>query len=379
VTVEANKPRGFRVDQATIESWLDRLDRRPHPAGAADLRASRRFTYRPRALRLELAQPEGPATVHVVACRNLSREGVGFLTGQFIYPRAACKVGLLSPYDSEQVTAGRVVRCRYLVGSGTLYEVGVRFDRPVDVEVFVPRARLVRVLLVDQSAATHELVASFLGSCHADLSCTTDDAEGLAAAVENDFDLILIDVENPELDAFRLTRRLRAAGFVRPVIGLAVRTDVDLHERCASAGLTGYLSKPVIRETLVELVNSLAEAPLVSSLADDPSMAPLIDGFVEGLHERVTEMSVAMESGDSEYLESLAHGLRAEAGSYGFQPITEEAARLQALIASGEGEREVTDALHQLMDLCLRARPATSPADAAAVPYGRFTGRPPAN
>jgi len=134
-----------------------------------------------------------------------------------------------------------------------------------------------------------------------------------------------------------------------------------VRDRCAAAGCTGYLTKPLLREQLCSLVAALADQPLLSSLAHDPALAPLIDRFVAGLREKVTEMSRASQLSDLSGLARLVQDLRAQAGSYGFEPISEEAALVQALIVTGAPDEQIRPALHGLMDACLRARPATSP------------------
>jgi CheY-like chemotaxis protein len=366
--MEPAAQRSLRADPQTVASWLDRLDRRIAPPTRLNLRRSERFAYRPPELMLELPQEEGGSTCHAVACRNISREGLGLLAGQLIYPQSACRITLVSPYGRRQTVAGRVARCRYLVGSGSLYEVGIDFDRPIDVAVLAPQARLVRVLLVDAAATTHQLVSSFLHSLRARLTCAVTADEAASAMAGEDFDLVLIDLESESFDAFGLVRQFRGAGYVGPVIGMTVQPGTDLHARCESAGCTGYISKPITRDDVHSLVGSLTHPPLVSPLAQDQALAPLIDGFVAGLRERVAAMSLAGQADDLDTLERIVRDLRAEAGSYGFIPITEEAAYVQALIAASQPREKILRAVRRLMHLCLKARPATCPPESLPGP-----------
>ncbi|MEW6252971.1 MAG: response regulator, partial [Planctomycetota bacterium] len=359
--------RPLRSDSQALRAWLDRLDRRT-VAAALEARAAPRFPYRSLDASLELHSGDEPGPMQQVATRNLSRTGAGLLAGQFVYPRSACRLTLTGPDRRPQTFAGRVVRCRYLVGSGSLYELGVEFDRPIDATLFAPHARLLRVLAVGTAAETCELIRRFVAGLHVQV---VGAAEGTAAPQElweGEFDLVLVELETTAFDPFAIVQQIRAGGFVGPVIGLAVRTGPELHARCLASGCTGYILKPLVREDLHRLVSALRDPPLVSALADEPGMAPLINQFVAGLRDRVTGLSLASETGDWAAVEHIVRDLQAEAGSYGFVEITEEAAYVQALLAAERAEggaaapraADIGPALRQLMHLCLKARPAAS-------------------
>ncbi len=318
---------------------------------------SPRFEYRAETLTLHVCGEDETSVPHAVAGRNISREGVGVLAGQFIYPQSACRVSLSSPFGRTQEVAGHVVRCRYVVGSGSLYDVGVQFDDPIDVALFAPRARQFGVLVFGADAATAELIEGFLRAENAQLTCLADIEQAVAAVAGGGLDLVLIDLDQRAADGFALTRRLRSDGYVGPVLAMTVQVTADVRNCCAASGCTGYLSKPLHREPLCDLVRALADQPLVSSLVHDPALAPLIDRFVASLRERVAEMSRASQAEDLAELGRIVRDLRAQAGSYGFESISDEAALVQALCAADAPSAQVQPALHGLMDACLRARP----------------------
>lgn len=371
--MKTDRPHGLRVSPQTIRSWLDRLDRHAQPLAGLDQRMSRRFDYRPPTLTLEVAQDDDATVPYAAAGRNISRGGVGLLAGQFVYPQATCWVELNSTFGGTQKVAGRIARCRYLVGSGSLYEVGVEFDAPLDVSLFAPQARHVQMLLVWSDAATQELIAGFLGSENVELRTVAAGEDALAALAGARIDLVLIDLDHPNCDGFALTRELRRDGYVAPIFGMTVQADPQVRDRCTEAGCTGYLVKPVRREQLHALLDSLQDRPLVSPLASDPGLAPLIDRFVAGLRDKVAALSRAGETGDLAALSAHARELRAQAGSYGFDAITDEAAYLQALLAAETPPAQIRHALHRLIDVCLRARPATSPPEPGPAAHARPT------
>ncbi len=366
----------LRVSPAAIESWLNRLDRQTRSPSGIDQRVAPRYHYRGYALTVEFPVDDDTAVVHTVAPRNLSRQGIGFLAGQFVYPRIPCRVTLHSPFQRADVISGTVKRCRYLLGSGSLHEVGVEFDHPLDVAVFTPHARTVSVLLAAPPGPIPQLVQRFLRSSNTDLTCTTAPYETLRRAAARDFDLILIDLDGACLDPFDLIRRLRDDGYIGPVVGLVAQTNDQLHRDCVASGCTGYISKPITRDGLNGLLASLVEKPLISTQAQDADLAPLIDQFVAGLRGRMIAVSRACQTHDRDKLARLARTLRAEAGSYGFDSITQIAAYLQAIATAGASHRRVRRAAHHLMHLCLRARPATpnsEPTEPTVLPNDAWT------
>ena len=125
------------------------------------MRVAERFRHRPHGVPLDLEFEQGGSRSISAVGRNLSSSGMGLLAGQFIYPGTRSTVQLSTLHGGEQVIPGRVVRCRYLVKSGMLYDVGLEFDRAIDVALFAEHARLLRILLLHDSPATHELVAGF--------------------------------------------------------------------------------------------------------------------------------------------------------------------------------------------------------------------------
>lgn len=353
-------PQRLRVDNDTVKRHLDRLDERAGRPRGIDLRVSERYRYRIGQTTLTLAQGDDQVVSQAAAPRNLSREGIGLLTGRFVYPGTPCRVGLRSLYGQDDASRGRVVRCRYLVGSPSLHEVGIRFNRPIDVELFAADAMLVRILLVDESPAMQRLLAGFLEGMNAELTFTTTALDAASAALTQEFDLILLDLESPDTDAFTVTRELRRAGYLGPMVGLAVQTGRTLRARCEEAGCTGYLAKPITRDALRTLVGSLRDEPVLSTLARDVTMAPLIDQFVRGLRGRARKLAIAVEQGNREQVRDVALRLRGDAGSYGFDAISEEAEHVQALAALDVPLPRLRSAVYELIHLCLAARPATS-------------------
>lgn len=104
-----------------------------------------------------------------------------------------------------------------------------------------------RVLLVDDNDENRELLAHMLKSRGADVVAAGSGREALAAASEDRFDVVLLDVQMPEMDGYEVVHRLRAlpGGERLAVLALTALTAPEVREHCRSAGMDGFVGKPV--------------------------------------------------------------------------------------------------------------------------------------
>ena len=79
------------------------------------------------------------------------------------------------------------------------------------------------------------------------------------------FDLVLMDVQMPEVDGFEATARIRAreraAGWHTPILATTAHALKGDRERCLAAGMDGYLAKPVQPRELIEAIARLTGSP----------------------------------------------------------------------------------------------------------------------
>jgi CheY-like chemotaxis protein len=105
-----------------------------------------------------------------------------------------------------------------------------------------------RVLLAEDHATNQYLISAYLGAAGHEVVVVNNGVEAIAAVEAGGFDVVLMDVQMPEVDGLAATRRIRTlpgpAGQV-PIIALTANALPEDRESCLEAGMSGYLSKPI--------------------------------------------------------------------------------------------------------------------------------------
>jgi CheY-like chemotaxis protein len=135
------------------------------------------------------------------------------------------------------------------------------------------RDRPLRVLLAEDNAMNQKLALRLLSLMGLEAEVAGNGLEVVAAAAREPFDVILMDVQMPELDGLEATRRIRAAGGAsRPwIIAMTANAMEGDREACLAAGMDDYVSKP-IRPAELSAAIRRAEVPdaLVPEAVTDP-------------------------------------------------------------------------------------------------------------
>jgi signal transduction histidine kinase/CheY-like chemotaxis protein/streptogramin lyase len=126
-----------------------------------------------------------------------------------------------------------------------------------------PQPRL-RILLAEDNAVNQRLALRLLEKCGHQVSVTCNGREALAALDTGEFDVVLMDIQMPEMDGFEATAAIRmkerAAGKHLPIIAMTAHAMNGDRERCIDAGMDGYIAKPIRPQELFQTVSKFAFA-----------------------------------------------------------------------------------------------------------------------
>jgi two-component system sensor histidine kinase/response regulator len=140
-------------------------------------------------------------------------------------------------------------------------------DLPPDSKVLVTRhtlnesRRSLHILLAEDNAVNRHLVTALLAKRGHTTVVVVNGREAVAAVANGEFDLVLMDVQMPEMDGFEATAAIRAAeeitGAHMPIVALTAHAMKGDREACLAAGTDDYLSKPVNAADLYRAIESL--------------------------------------------------------------------------------------------------------------------------
>ena len=216
-----------------------------------------------------------------------------------------------------------------------------------------PRTRPLRVLLAEDNYINQELTVTLLEDAGHQVSLATNGREAAEAAARGAFDVVLMDVQMPEMDGFEATVAIRAAeratGRHLPIVAMTAWAMKGDRERCLAAGMDGYVAKPIdATELYATLEQAAAPAPPAeaappAALVFDADAAlrrvrgnaellrKLARRFLATASERLADISRAAARRDGPGLHAAAHSLKGTAGTFGGTIVCEIAERLETM------------------------------------------------
>lgn len=115
--------------------------------------------------------------------------------------------------------------------------------------------RGMKILVVEDSPDNQTLIETYLKATGAEIKTADDGQEGHDMALREHFDVVLMDVQMPRLDGHSATRALRRARYGQPIIALTAHAMKEERVRCFESGFTDYLTKPLQRELLIQVLS----------------------------------------------------------------------------------------------------------------------------
>ena len=227
-----------------------------------------------------------------------------------------------------------------------------------------------RILVVEDNLANQQVARAILQKlgCHVDVA--QNGIEALGALRESQHDLVLMDCEMPGMDGYETTRSIRLASTGTrdpeiPIIAMTARAMKGDRERCISAGMNDYLSKPIEQQRLVaalkkwlpavpdEKVTSgptpddnrgcdvvFDRAELLARLSGDEALAKkVLAGFISDVPLQLHRMSQLLSQSDLSTLAAQAHTLKGAAATVSAPRLRILSLQIERLAMQGEISR----------------------------------------
>ena len=120
------------------------------------------------------------------------------------------------------------------------------------------------ILLAEDNLVNQKVACKLLERRGHDVTVVNNGVEALSALEQRAFDLILMDVQMPEMDGLEATRQIRgrerSTGIHVPILAMTAHAMKGDKERCLAAGMDGYISKPIQVQSLMQTIYTLVPA-----------------------------------------------------------------------------------------------------------------------
>jgi PAS domain S-box-containing protein len=244
-------------------------------------------------------------------------------------------------------------------------------SRPPDRE----RRNELRILLVEDNTINQILAQRLVQMRGDQIVVASNGREALAALERERFDLILMDVQMPEMSGIEVTQAIRrkekeTGGHV-PIIATTASAMKEDRERCLAAGMDAYISKPIERDLLFDTMATLTGdsketwrsdttaqpfdpvfdvAAVLDSLGGDLELLREVAGiFLSQTPKHMEKIRKAISERDAKVLDRGAHALKGSAANLLAQGVVGAASRLEEIGRGGsvDGSREALASLEE--------------------------------
>jgi hypothetical protein len=186
--------------------------------------------------------------------------------------------------------------------------------------------RALHVLVVDDADDSRALLGEFLTTAGALVEFAENGPTAIAKATSASYDVVLMDLQMPELDGYDTTRELirltRAEGHEPPpIIALSAHALQSSLVRSIEAGCAATLTKPIRKRVLIEAIARATAATLSDSGAQD-DLSSLLPQFFANRRRDVRTIRDALEKNDFDVVVTLAHNMRGTGTSFGFPELS---------------------------------------------------------
>jgi signal transduction histidine kinase/ActR/RegA family two-component response regulator len=117
-----------------------------------------------------------------------------------------------------------------------------------------------KILVAEDNPSNQKLITILLQKMGLEVTISDDGQKAVEKCAEESFDLILMDMQMPNMNGYDATRQLRSQGLETPIIAVTANAMMGDEEKCLDAGCDGYISKPIDRNRLSEVIGQYIAA-----------------------------------------------------------------------------------------------------------------------
>jgi CheY-like chemotaxis protein len=216
--------------------------------------------------------------------------------------------------------------------------------------------RSLRILLAEDNPVNQQVAVAMLVKRGHEVQVVGNGREAVDAVVARDYDVVLMDVQMPEMDGFEATKAMRALPKAEhlPIIAMTAHALSGERERCLARGMTDYLAKPFKAHELYAMVErgeTAVSAPIPNSVPPvdldgfrmmlreagaEEALYSVLDTFLRSAPDRLAAIATAATSGTATDIVKAAHAFRGAAATIGARELADVLAHVEKTARAGE-------------------------------------------
>ncbi len=218
-----------------------------------------------------------------------------------------------------------------------------------------------RILLVEDNSVNQLLAVKLLEKAGHEIHIARNGRIACELLDESLFDLVLMDIQMPEMDGFEATARIRAKNHQAhiPIIAMTANALTGDHEKCLAVGMDDYISKPLkaheLQTTVTRWTEQIQEKGMLSSTLqredsvpveieklrqltdnDEDFLRELVGLYLEDTPLRLKKLRLAVETASAAEIKSEAHALKGASGNLSALGLQHLFAKLEQSAAKNE-------------------------------------------
>ncbi len=246
----------------------------------------------------------------------------------------------------------------------------------------------IKILLTEDYPTNQRLALTYLRNSGYTVELAENGLEAVAACKQKHYDLILMDIQMPQMDGITATKAIRefesqkntaAEGRRVPIIAMTAHAMKGYREKCLHAGMDDYITKPLRKNDLLGMVKkwveiirlqggdngktgfqttndivtssvSISEEPTAENAVQvDSELEDIIPLFFVQLKSDILEIAEALNNKDYDFIKASGHRMKGAGSGYGFQYISEIGLKLEESAAAPSHE-DIEDQINSLQE-----------------------------
>lgn len=199
------------------------------------------------------------------------------------------------------------------------------------------------ILLAEDHPDNRQLISRLLQSLGLEVFTAKNGKEAVQQFIEHQPQVILLDIQMPEMDGIEAHSIMRQKGATQPIIALTANAMSHEVEDYLAQGFDSHLKKPIERQVFIETISQYFQDEIVTEEAletlNKVDMSDLVEQFKSNLVLEQQDLILHIKNDDFEALSQLVHRIAGAAQMFGFSELSEHAVALETSIKNEEFER----------------------------------------